>query len=277
MEGGYGYEAIYEALKEGGIEAKEGHPIKIKAIGYARIKTDRIDAKILADLTRSKLLPEAYVVSRGVRRIRELCRERKKVVEERTKWKNRIRSIIEKEGIEVGVKNLWTRRGEVWLKGLGIKRIERGLKMIEVLDRCIEEIEKEIEEASKEIMEEREILMSIPRIGKYSASMITGEIGDIDRFEDAEKLASYAGLVPRIEQTGEKKRMGGITKEGSKYLRWILVEVVQQHVNRYESKISEFYRRVAERRGRKREIMAAARKLLVVIYYMLKRRERFRG
>ena len=127
MEACYAYEPVYEALESLGFASKLCHPLKTKAIAYARVKTDRIDARILADLLRSNLLPEAYVPKKEIRELRKLCRERKKIVAERTRWKNRIRHELVRNGIKHCFRNLWSKQAMLWLSSLGIESVNRAL------------------------------------------------------------------------------------------------------------------------------------------------------
>ena len=101
--------------------------------------------------------------------------------------------------------------------------------------------------------------MSIPGIGYYSALLIQSEIGDVDRFAFAEKLCSYAGLVPSTYASGGVIRHGAITKEGSRWLRWIMIQCASAHVRTCDSWISRSYRCLVGRRGKNTARVAAAR------------------
>ena len=277
IESSYGYEVVYEALKEAGAEVRLSHPKKTKAIGYGKVKTDKIDSRILAELLRGRMLPESWVPDKGIRELRRLVRERERLVRERTRHKNRIRQEMWRRGIEGSRKNIWSKRGMEWLKGRGVKSIERGIKIIETIEEQIKEVDKEIRGASKRYEREKKILKSIEGIGEYAASLIIAEIGDIRRFRSAEALVSYAGLCPSVKQSGGKKIYGSITKEGNKRLRWILVECVHIHIKRNErSQVTRYYKRKSRERGKGKAIVAAARKLLRIIYYLLKRGEEYK-
>ena len=107
-------------------------------------------------------------------------------------------------------------------------------------------------------------LMSMPGIGYYSAMLILAEIGDIGRFPSPKQLSSYAGLVPSVHESGDRTRYGRITKEGSRWLRWIMVEAAQQ-ASRRPGRLRRFHERVA-----------LARKMLEIVYYLLRRHECYR-
>ena len=112
------------------------------------------------------------------------------------------------------------------------------------------------------------LLTTVPGIGYYSALLIKSEIGDVTRFPSDESLCAYAGLVPSVHASGSHVRHGPITREGSRWLRWIMVECAHSHL-RYETPITNFYHRVAERRGKQIAIVATARKLLSCAYSVL--------
>jgi len=120
------------------------------------------------------------------------------------------------------------------------------------------------------------LLKSIPGVSTFSALVILAEMGDVNRFPDEKKIFSYAGLVPSVHKSGDKAYYGHITKRGSKYLRWILVECARIHVRKCNSEITEFYRKL-KRKGKHENvaIIGAAIKLLQTIYYMHKKRESF--
>jgi len=119
------------------------------------------------------------------------------------------------------------------------------------------------------------VLYTIPGVGEYSALAISSEIGDISGFENAAALSAYAGLVPRIRQSGDREWKGRITN-GNVYLKTILVECVQVHIKLCpRSFITCAYRRILMRRGHNKAKIAAARRLLELIYYMLKRNETY--
>ena len=138
------------------------------------------------------------------------------------------------------------------------------------------------EEASRAIAREAvkdsrvELLLGFKGIDYYTAMIIVNEIGDINRFSSPRKLVSWAGLCPSVRQSGGRCRMGGITKQGNKWVRWALVQAAHQAA-RHDGRLKAFFERVAARRGVQKAIVAVARKMLVSIYYVLKRREPYRG
>jgi transposase len=125
---------------------------------------------------------------------------------------------------------------------------------------------KELAEGDEEIR----LLMTIPGIGYYTALLVKGEVGDLSRFGDGDRLCSYAGLVPSTHASGGTVRHGGITREGSRWLRWVMVEAAMVHVHKYDTGITRSYHRIAERRGRQVATVASARRLLMCCYSVLR-------
>jgi len=272
MEACYCWQPVYDFLEGRGYEVKLAHPTKTRIIAEAKIKTDAIDSERLAHLLRSDLLPTSYVPPKELRDLRELVRLRTFLVRERSKFKNKIRAELAKRGIRI-LKNPFAKRRAVLLRGLGIKAIEECLAMIEALNERIKRISDELKRRAEENGDAK-LLMTIPGVGYFSALAILAEIGDVSRFSDAEKLCSYAGLVPSVHQSGSTRKYGSITKEGSKMLRWIIQECLWAHLES-DTHISRFFFRLAAKKGKKIAAVAAARKLLVAIYWMLTRKEKF--
>jgi transposase len=274
MEASYCYQPVYELLEGMGIDVKLSHPKRTKAIAEEKIKTDAKDSEVLAKLLEMDWLPTAYVPPREIRDLRDLVRLRTYLVMARTMFKNKIRAELAKRWIDTG--DPWTKKGKRQLGELGIRGIEHCLPVINVLDERIAELSKLIQQEAGE-SEDAEIITSIKGIGYFSAMAILAEVGEVERFPNEQKLCSYAGIVPSLDQSGDKRRLGNITKEGNKLLRWVLIECVWSHLQHAEdTRLTRFFRRVAKRRGEKVAAVATARKLLVAIYWMLKRREKFR-
>ena len=228
MEAGYCWQPIYDHLEEAGYDVRLAHPLKVKAIAEAKIKTDEIDSETLAHLLRADLLPESYVPPREIRDLRELVKRRAFLVGMRTRLKNRIHAELAKRDIDPG-SPLFTRRGRALLACLGVDAVSQLLPVMETLDRQIGEISAVLKRAAAEDGRAR-ILTTIPGVGIYTALLLVAEIGDVNRFPDAERLCSYAGLVPSVRRSGGSTVYGHITKEGSRWMRWGLTEAVHSHL-----------------------------------------------
>ena len=147
------------------------------------------------------------------------------------------------------------------------------LEVLEELNQRIEDTNTYIETRSKDI-EEVQLLKTIPGISTYSALIIYAEIADITRFPNWKKLCSYAGLTASVYQSGNKEYYGHITKEGSRMLRWILIQAVMKTVKKPNG-LQKFYLKLLQKKGNKVARVASARKLLVYIYIMLTQNKKF--
>lgn len=278
LEATRGWQHMYDILC-GKVEQVElVHPQKAKAIASARIKTDKIDARILAHLARADLLPTAYAPPREIREGRDLARHRTKLVRDRTRLKNRVHDILARYGLSSPFSDLFGRKGRCYLQELlpTLRPIHQrmlgdDLVIIDRLNERINEVSAEIRRRGKQ-EPSVQVLESMPGIGTYSAWIIFTEIGDIKRFPSAKQVCSYAGLVPSTYSSDERTYHGRITKQGSSSLRWIMVEAAQK-APKYSPRLARFYQRVCWHRGRNTARVALARKMLSIIYYMLKRGE----
>jgi transposase len=268
---------IYECLSKRHLDVRLSNPTKTRAIASAKIKTDKLDAIKLADLLRGGYIAECYVPSRQTMELRELVRHRAALVRMRTKLKNKIHSIMSMKGISISYvsTHLFTKGYIEKLKELNDYRINGYLSIIESLNYEINTVYKKILLHAQED-ETARLLMTIPGIGYYSALLIVSEVGDINRFPDSYHLCSYAGLVPSTHSSGGLTYHGSITKTGSKYLRWIMLECVHAHIrNEKDSNISQFYHRISKKKGNSKAAVAAAAKLLKVAYWIMKERRAY--
>jgi transposase len=270
---------LYETIERYTPDVVLAHPLKTRAIAEARIKTDTIDATTLAELLRLDGIPRAYIPPREIRDIRELLRYRASLVSIRVGIKNKIHAVLTKNGIDCTFSDVLGRSSQLWLKNLNLRacyrqEIDGYLRIAATLKGSIDEITKTIKDEVAE-SPQAQLLMGIPGISYYSALLILSEIGDVGRFPDAKRLCSYAGLVPSIYSSGSKTYNGRITKQGSRWLRWILVEI-SIHAARGDANFQKVYRRVMRRRGASTAKVAVARKILTIIYTMLKKNEPFR-
>ena len=272
MESGYNHQHIYDVLKEKGYDVKVAHPLMVKAIAYAKVKSDKVDARMLADLLRADMIPEAYVPGKDIREIRDLVRRRQYMVRLRTMLKNKVHAEIATRWIKHDG-DLFTEEGRAFLRSLSIDAVNDYLETIEFLGRKIRELDEKVRPIA-ESDRYAKLLMTIPGIGHYSALLISSEIADINRFPDHEHLCSYANLSPGVRQSGETQHAS--TGFGNSMLSWIMIQCTRIHVRRCDSAITRFYEQVSKRRGEKVAIVAAARKLMRAMYIMLKEEKAFR-
>jgi transposase len=267
---------IYDWLEEILDDVALAHPLKVRAIAEARIKTDKISADILCDLLRSNLLPEAYVPNKETREAKNILRQRMFFVRVQTMVKNRIYTILDRHPEVLpkapDVSDLFGASGMAWLKqvelpGQDNQLLTSELELLEVLKRKISEsngLVKELAKGDKRI----KLLRSIPGFGPFFSVLVAKEIDDIGRFRDEKKLCAYAGLVPSTYGSGGKVFHGRITKTGNKWLRWALIEAVQPAI-RSDPGLYAYYHRLRTRKGSNAAKVATARRLLTITYRVL--------
>jgi transposase len=257
-----------------GISVHLAHPMRVKAIAFAKVKTDSIDAGVLCDLLRSDLLPEAYFSPKEVRSWKETVRFRTSLVQMQTQVKNKIHSILFKNGLICPYQSVFGSKGRKWLCELELPE-PFAFHLMEHL-RLLRDIGIRIGEAEKEVAmrvsshSQAKLLCTIPGIGYISALSIIAEIGDIRRFASGKKLMGYAGLVPSTYASGETIRHGKITRQGSMWLRTALIECAHRQARSEKSgSLKEFHDRIKDGKDVKTAAVATARKLCAVIWRML--------
>ena len=286
MESGYNYQYLYDLLQDEGYNVKVAHPLMVKAIAYAKVKTDKVDARILADLLRMDMIPECYIPNKEIRDLRDLVRRRYYFVSIRTMFKNKVHVEMSKRWLDANVTNNITttmikndpfsKNGKFRLRSLRIPALDDCLDTIDFLDRKIKDFDTEIKKLAIEDKYSKHLL-TIPGISYYAALLISSEIADINRFPDYEHLCSYSRLVPGTYQSGSTSFSKTDKKQGSKMLNWIMVQCTHTHVRYCQSSITVHYNKIKNRkRNNKIAIIAAARKLMRVIYVMLKEDRPFR-
>ena len=249
------------------------HPQRVKAIASAKLKNDRVDSATLAHLLRCDLLPESWKADRGTQARRQQVRLRATLVRHRTRLKNQVHAVLHQQGLRSPVTDLFGKRGRLWLAEvkLPVQARESVNVCLRLLDGYSEEIQKQNLQLSEKAKQDKraEWLMTIPGIGECSAMMLLAEIGDIGRFQDKEALCSYAGLVPRVRESAGKAARGGITRQGSPWMRWILVEAAQV-ATRCSPAAKRYYERLARKKHKHVARVALARKLLIAVYALLR-------
>jgi len=273
--------AVYERVEPYVQEVVLAHPLKVKAIASARIKTDKIDATTLAHLLRANLIPRAYIPPRAVREWREVVRHRAFLVRLQTRVKNRLHTLLAKRGVTPpGHSDLFGVAGRQWLTSLGLPdpygaMRTRYLALLERFAHQIREVERTIDQTVQTTLEAR-LLETIPGIGRYLALLILAEIGDIHRFPDPKHLVAYAGLCPSTYASGQTVRHGRLTHQGSPWLRWALVEAACHVWQVPQSRLCRVYHQLCQRRDAKTARVAVARKLCTILFAMLRKSEPYR-
>ena len=251
------------------------NPRQFQVIRKSVKKTDRNDARALAFFLSKDMLPETRVKTRAESELASLTQTRDLLVKQRTRLLNKIHALHNRHGIKLKKEGLSSRRR---LMALDIARFST-LEQVELrivrdqalsLTAAVDEMDREIEQAAG-AMDGYDSLVSIKGIGPRSAAVFLSGIGNVNDFEDADKLAAYVGIVPRVSQSNETDNRGRITKRGNKLMRTTLVQCTLTAI-RYSGYLNAFYRRIKDRRGAGKAIIATARKLLAIIYDTLKNR-----
>jgi transposase len=254
------------------------HPQRVKAIASAKLKNDRVDSETLAHLLRCDLLPESWKADRETQARRQQVRLRATLVRQRTRLKNQVHAVLHQQGLRSPVTDLFGKRGRVWLNGVKLPAQAReSVKVcLRLLDGYSEEIQKQNLQLSEKAKADERVqwLMTIPGMGECSAMMVLAEIGEIGRFADADALCSYAGLVPRVRESAGKAARGGITRQGSPWLRWMMVEAAQV-ATRSSAAARRYYARLLRKKHKHVARVALARKLLIAVYALLRDGEMF--
>jgi transposase len=253
---------------------------KVKTVAPLAAKTDKVDARLLAELSRRALVPALWLPSLDERALRERLRRRMHLVRLRTSAKGRIFGLQTQWGVRVSLARLRRADGLTLLERAGVPEVWRRsvnecLALIDFLDARLEPLERELRPFAK--ADPRAVLLdTIPGVAELLALTIAVEIGEISRFANPEKLVSYGRLAPRVHQSGEgRPRSGPLNKSGSRLLGWAAVEAAQQ-AWREANPWHQLYLDVGRRSRHTNAAKAAvARKILIAAWHMLSRNEPF--
>lgn len=265
----YFVEQIQDCVKE----VKVINTLQFSVVSKSVKKTDKHDAKVIAEFLSKDMIPEINLKDKNTCRISSLSQTRDKLVKLRTTLKNKIHSLLNTEGIALEKKQLASNKGLDKLLNIGLDDIaklelEVIIDEIKHLNEMIKRLDKKLIEQSKKMQGHKNIT-SIPGIGDRSGAILLSVIGDINKFESGKKLASYFGIVPIVKQSGDKERHGRITKHGSRLGRATLVQCTLVAI-KYSPYIREFYDKLKRKKGSGKAIIATAHKLLDIIYDTLK-------
>jgi transposase len=258
------------------------HPKKLRVIAETKNKTDRIDARVLAEFLALDMIPQSYRPTPRLRAYRRLVRYRHFVRGRLTSVRCKIRHILSDYNLDRP--NLFTAEGLEYLQGVEVSAADRWVleqlvlqwqqhrSQVQVANKQLREFAKKAPLAERE---DREVLRSIPMIGSVTLDVVLSELGDVRRFHSQKKAVAYAGLDPGVRASADRRKELHITKEGSRLLRWALVEAAWRLV--VKSRYWGFrYERLKGRIGAKKAIVAMARRLLCVMVAMLQSGQRYR-
>jgi transposase len=265
---------LHDQLTAAGYACRVADARQAKLIWQARSKTDPIDARKLAELLRVNLFPAIWIPDADTQRRRQLLHSRAFLVRLRTQVKNRIHGRLTAENLLFRRSDLYGRAGRAWLASVELSpglrsQVDQLLRMHDALTAEITAMDDEIKRLRRDHpMIER--LHTIPGVGLFGALLLVAEIGAIERFASAHQLAAYAGLVPSTRSSGGKTSHGGVGHASNRWLKWVLVEIVQT-LKLAPGPVGDQYRKLLRAKGKPKATTAAARKLCCYIYWMWKR------
>lgn len=266
------------------------NPVKTRVIAEAKIKTDRVDARVLAELARVGYLPKVWLPDEDTESLRQFTSDRTSLVRRRTECKNVIHSILHRNLVHQQHSDLFGASGRAWLE-LVIKgdapasipvpqldrlRIGSLLNEIDRIDALVADLESVIASfiaVRPHLKEQLDRLLSITGVSLVVAAGLLGAIGDITRFSKRRSLAHYFGVTTSVKQTGDQKpRYGRITKQGPAEARWLLIEAAE-HLRKAPGPMRALYTRVQRRRNHNVAVVAVARKLAELVHHLLTNKE----
>lgn len=270
---------VRDQLAAVGWQVQVAHARKVRDVAPLACKTDKVDARVLAELCRRDLVPELWVPSLQDRALRERLRRRMHLVRMRASAQNRIFGLLTQWGLRLSVKRLREPDAMALLEARGVEHVWRrsiaeALAVIDLLDQRIAPLEVELATLAR--ADDRvALLRTIPGVGDLLGLTIATEIGDVSRFATPRKLIGYAGLAPKVNQSGDRSRIGALSKAGSRTLRWAAVEAAHQ-AWRETNPWHQLYLSIAARAGKNPAKSAVARKVLIASWHVLGRHQPFK-
>jgi len=265
---------VAEELEKLGHKVFVVDPGKTKAIAAARIKHDRLDAKILATLCQADLLfsIDRPTKDERIRRVPFVARDG--LVRSRTRLLNLVRSLLDGEGYELRACQP-TRLSHHAREVLKSAPLELAFALEPILH-AIDELNASIEQCDVTLVEDNKndatiaLLQTVPGVGQLTAACFVHTMRRPERFSSRRKVGCYLGLVPTLYQSGKSSKRGHITKQGNRSMRWLLTQAasVMLHCSKQDNYLKRWALRVAERGGRKKAIVALARRLAEVLWVM---------
>jgi transposase len=254
------------------------HPLAVKLIANARVKTDKQDVFRLARLLAGGLIPEVWVPPEPVRELRNLIAHRRRLIQMRTMTRNRLHSLAHRHNLTLPEGVAFADKNQDWWKGLSLSpveelRLQQDLALLEFLEPQIKAVDAELARLStcEPWKEAVPYLIQLPGFGLIVTMTILSAIGDIQRFPTSKQLVGYSGLGASLHQSGETNYSGHITKQGRKELRYALVEAawVAATSSPYWR---ELYHKLSHRMSANKATVAIARRLLVAVWHVLTER-----
>ena len=265
-------------MAELGHELWLGDAAKIRSQETRKQKTDRRDAALLLRLLVERRFPRLWVPTMAMRDTRQLLLHRYKLVEMRTRVKNELQHLALNQGVRLKRK-LWSEAGRQVLEALPLsgwteRRRTDLLELLEELNPKIAELNKAAEQEAAKYADVA-LLRTHPGVGPITALGFVVTIGEVERFAGSRQLASYLGLIPSEDSSASRRRLGAISKQGSPFLRMLLVEAGQSAA-KYDPELKRAYQRLKHKKCSAIAKVMVARKLAVRLYWMLRTQQPYR-
>ena len=266
--------AVALHLRKCGWDIWMAHPRKLKAITTSETKTDRNDARTLAQLVRLNYFPRAYLPSEEVQRLRDLVRMREEQVDKLRRTKNQLRALLVGHHLNheaAKYDDLFGVQALHWLKGVELPELIEQHRMALLLEegalyqRQVESLTDELARVAVD-QDTVRILQSVPGIDYVLALTMMAEIGEVTRFPNRKKFAAYCGLVPKNADSGEKVAVHAKLRHGNPRLKWAFSVAVQAMLKTGHGKLVVHFRRLEKRLGRPKALMAVAHRLAFRVY-----------
>ncbi|WP_190194778.1 IS110 family transposase [Streptomyces minutiscleroticus] len=271
-------EAIVALIRPRVARVVVSNPMKTRAIAEAKVKTDKVDARILAQLLAADFLPPVWLPDEVTRRRRRIIARRTHLVRQRTRIKNQVQAILHRNLMpRPPVSELFGTRGRAWLARQELPTDEHRsvAALLRQLDFHGEELALVEREVAQEGLDDTDVrrLMTVPGIDAVVALSVVAAVGDFARFRSADKLVAYFGLNPRVRQSGgQPASLGRITKTGRAQVRGMLVEAAWV-ASRAPGPLRAFYQRIKARRGLQVAIVATARKMTTLCWHLVTKQQ----
>ena len=264
---------LYDALTEKGYSVRVAHAKKLRRITHCENKNDDKDAEDIARQLLVRDFPDAFILTKERRENRELIRLRVKLVQERTRYKNRIRMFMARHHIKLKEKSPFTKKGIRELLNFPLPEYaKRSLTiLVKQFQRVVSEIkniDKELTILEKKFEKEITLLRSIPYIGQFSALAFITELAEFSRFKNVKNLSAYVGYVPKMAASGDKRYHGRMRFDGNKTIRYAFNRAAENAV-RYNNEFADYYKRLRPQKKRRTAIAAVAHKMMRVCYGVL--------
>ena len=249
------------------------NPLRTRAIASAKVKTDKVDSEVLAQLLAADFIPEVWVPDDATRKLRQLVSRRRSLVQQQTRQRNRIHAVLHRNLVDCPATDLFGVGGRRWLAEVQLpanerREVDSNLRVLAVLEDEVKSLDDEI---AVVVVDDHRVrrLLTIPGVGVATAAALVAVVGDIQRFDRPNQLVGYLGLDPRVRQSGDQPyRTGHISRQGQAHARGLLIEAAHATV-RVPGPLRAFCERVQGRRGKQVALVAVARKLTVLTWHLL--------